>query len=215
MARAPPTALHRGLMTVTDPEQAPITPMTERSAGAPADPARVAGVTRWLDVALGAALGAEDVAAGLIADLRRTASANGRRIDELRRAASANRRRIDELAERGAVQRARSRRRAIAAARSAVTAVATSAPVDIVVDAQLERVLRPVVRAVLDDVLLLLEKEPERIQALIRGQRESMVDEVVGRIRTGAAAGDTAVERLTTRMFHRAAAPTPLPADGT
>jgi len=42
-----------------------------------------------------------------------------------------------------------------------------------------------------------------------------MVDEVVGRIRTGAAAGDTAVERLTTRMFRRAPAPAPLPADGT
>jgi hypothetical protein len=189
-------------MTATDAEQARITPMTERSAGTPPDPAPIAGVTRWLDVALGAALGAEDVATGLIADLRRAASANGRR--------------IDELAERGAVQRARGRRRANAAARSAVTAVATSAPVDLAVDAQLERVLRPVVRAVLDDVLLLLEQEPERIQSLIRGQRESMVDEVVGRIRTGAAAGDTAVERLTTRVFHRGPKPAPAPplADG-
>jgi hypothetical protein len=195
------TALHRGLMTATDSEQARITPTAARPAGAPADPAPVAGVSRWLDVALGAALRAEDVGTGLIADLRRAASADGRW--------------IDELAERGAIQRARARRRAIAAARSAVTAVATSGPVDLVVDAQLERVLRPVVRAVLDDVLLLLEQEPERIQSLIRGQRESMVDEVVGRIRTGAAAGDTAVERLTTRMFRRAPAPAPVPADGT
>ena len=76
--------------------------------------------------------------------------------------------------------------------------------------------LRPVVRAVLDDVLQLLEREPERIQALIRGQRESMVDELVGRIRTGAATGDTAVDRLTFRVFHRGprAAPAPLPAEG-
>src|SRR6185312_3309079 len=97
---------------------------------------------------------------GLIADLRRTASAQGRR--------------VDELAERGATERARGRRRAVAAARSAVTAVATSSLVDLAVDAQLERVLRPLVRTVLDDVLLLLEQEPERIQSLIRGQRETM-----------------------------------------
>jgi hypothetical protein len=196
-------------MTATDFEQARVTTATGRSAGDPADPAPVAGVSRWLDVALGAAFLAEDVAAGLIADLRRTPGL----MADLRRTASAQGRRVDELAERGATERARGRRRAVAAARSAVTAVATSSLVDLAVDAQLERVLRPLVRTVLDDVLLLLEQEPERIQSLIRGQRETMVDEVVGRIRTGAAVGDAAVERLTTRMFRRA--PAPLPADGT
>lgn len=190
-------------MTATDSLQATVTTTMERSAGTSADPAPVAGVSRWLDVALGATFLAEDVATGLIAQLRRAASAEGRR--------------VDELAERGATERARGRRGAVAAARSAVTAVATSGLVNLAVDAQLERVLRPLVRTVLDDVLLLLEQEPERIQSLIRGQRETMVDEVVGRIRTGAAVGDAAVERLTTRMFRRAPAPAPapLPADGT
>jgi hypothetical protein len=46
---------------------------------------------------------------------------------------------------------------------------------------------------------------------LIRGQRDSMVDEMVGRIRTGAATGDTAVDRLAARMFHRGRAPAPQP----
>ena len=166
-----------------------MTTTTEPVAATPTDPAPVAGASRWLDVALGAALQTGDVAVGMVADLRR--------------AASRRRRWVGELAVRGAAERARGQRRAVAAARSAVTTVATSGPVDLVVDAQLERVLRPVVRVVLDDVLALLEQEPERIQALIRGQREGMVDEVVCRIRTGAAAGDAAVDRLTARMFHR------------
>jgi hypothetical protein len=190
-------------MTTMDSAQAGGTTTTPPAAGPP--PAPNAALSRWLDVAVGAALQAEDVAIDLAAGLRR--------------AAERRERWIGELAERGAAQRARGRLRAAAAARSAVTVVATSVPVNLVVDAQLERVLRPVVRVVLDDVLLLLEQEPERIQSLIRGQRESMVDEVVGRIRTGAAAGDTAVERLTSRMFHRNAVREPLtapsPADRT
>jgi hypothetical protein len=183
-------------MTAMDSEPALVTTTTAPAADPPlAGPTAVAGVSRWLDVAVGAALVAEDVAAGAIADLRRAAERSGPW--------------IGELAERGAAERARGRRRAVATARSAATAVATSAPVSLMVDAQLERLLRPVVRTVLDDVLALLEREPERVRALIRGQRESMVDEVVDRIRTGAAAGDTAVERLTTRVFHRGPRPAP------
>jgi len=83
------------------------------------------------------------------------------------------------------------------------TAVATSPLVDRIVDAQIERILRPVVLTVLDEVLALLEKDPDRIQALVLGQRDHMVDELVTRIRTGAANGDMAVDRLTNRMFHR------------
>jgi hypothetical protein len=60
-----------------------------------------------------------------------------------------------------------------------------------------------VVRTVLDDVLAQLESDPERVQALVRGQRDTMVDELVGRIRSGAAAGDTAVDRITARVLHR------------
>jgi hypothetical protein len=151
--------------------------------------------SRWRDVAVGAAFQAGEATTGMIADLRR--------------AAERRQRWIGQLAERGAVEQARGRRRAAAATQSAVTAVVTSSLIDRVVDAQLERVLRPLVSTVLDDVLLLLEKEPDRIQALIRGQRESMVDELVTRVRAGATVGDTAVDRLTLRMFHRGARPAP------
>jgi hypothetical protein len=152
------------------------------------------GARRWGDVALGAAFQAEETTVALLADLRRT---------------GAWRRRIAGLAERGAAERARGRLRAVVAVEGAATAVATSAIVDRVVDAQLERLLRPIVLAVLDEVLGLLEQEPERIQALMRGQRDSMVDELITRIRAGAATGDTAVDRLTSRVFHRDRRPAP------
>ena len=155
------------------------------------------GPGRWPDLALGAALEAQHAAVELMADLHRSG--------ERRRA------RMAALEEVGARERARGGVRAAAAVDSAVLSLATAPIVDLVVDAQLDRVLRPVVFAVLDDVLQLLEKEPERIQMLIRGQRDSMVDEMVGRIRTGAATGDTAVDRLAARMFHRGRAPAPQP----
>jgi hypothetical protein len=159
------------------------------------------GVGRWRDAAVGAAFEAEETAVALLADLRR---------NELWR-----RRWIAELAERGAAERARGRQRATGVVGGVVdelaTAVATSPLVDRIVDAQIERILRPVVLTVLDEVLALLEKDPDRIQALILGQRDHMVDELVTRIRTGAANGDMAVDRLTTRMFHRGRRTVPRP----
>ncbi|MCA2211463.1 hypothetical protein [Jidongwangia harbinensis] len=175
-------------MTATDPQAA--------SLSTPAGPARPA-VVRWADTVLGAAFAAEDTTSDLVTGLRR--------------AAARHRRRVAGLADRGAAERARWRQRAERTADDAVVTVATSPVLDRVVDHQLERILRPVVRAVLDDVLLLLEKEPERIQALIRGQRESMVDELVGRLRAGADAGDTAVEGLAVRVFRRGPRRTPAP----
>jgi hypothetical protein len=167
-----------------------------------------AGPGGWGDVAIGAGArlvrGAVDV--GTSVRVRVDGSAAG-----LRRWAEA-------LAEQGAVERGRAaetmadqRSRAVAtvadrrnrmtsAVEAAVDAVATSPLVDRVVDAQVSRILRPLVRTVLDDVLTLLEQEPERLQPLVRGQRDSMVDELVGRIRSGAAAGDDAVDRMTTRI---------------
>jgi hypothetical protein len=85
-----------------------------------------------------------------------------------------------ELAERGAARRTRM-------VDALITAIATSPLVERVVEIQLDRVLE------------LLEREPERIRALVRGQRDNMVGEVVGRVRSGAAAGDDAVDRLTLR----------------
>ncbi|HYN92764.1 MAG TPA: hypothetical protein VES42_02815, partial [Pilimelia sp.] len=102
-------------------------------------------------------------------------------------------------------------RRAGDAAQAAAVTVATSPVADRVVDSQLQRVLRPVVRAVLDDVLLLLEEEPERIQSLMRGQSETVVDELVGRLRASAEAGDMVVDRLASRVFHRGPRPEPAP----
>jgi hypothetical protein len=186
-------------MTTTHVQEAPVT----TADGRPVDAAPATGVSRWRDIAVGAAVEAGETTAGMIGDVRRTVARR--------------RQWFGDLAERGSREQERIRRRAAAATGSAVSAVATSSLIDRVVDAQLERVLRPVVRAVLDDVLMLLEHEPDRIQSLIRGQRESMVDEVVGRIRAGAATGDTAVERLTVRMFRRDPRPAaaPPPADGT
>jgi hypothetical protein len=182
--------------------ESPPAPNPAAAPGVSDHPAPVAGLSWWRDVAVGAAFQAEELTAGVVTGLRRTA---------LRR-----REWIGELAQRGAAERIRGRRRATSAASSAVSAVAHSPLVDRVVDAQLERILRPVVLTVLDDVLLMLEQEPERIQSLIRGQRNSMVDELVNRIRTGAATGDTAVERLTFRVFRRGPLPAPAPPpDGT
>jgi hypothetical protein len=191
-------------MTTIDPEQPVASPadgaapagILRRSTSTALGAALVAwdrltpggGLGWWRDVALGAAFEAEETAAGLLADLRR---------------AGAWRRWIADLAERGAVERVRAQQRAAGVVEGAATAVATSPLVDRVVDAQLERILRPVVLTVLDEVLVLLEKEPDRIQVLVRGQRDHMVDELVARIRTGAATGDIAVDRLTSRMLHR------------
>jgi hypothetical protein len=144
----------------------------------------------WGDTVVGAACTAQGATAEAVAGVRRH---------------------LDRLAERGASQRTRWRQRAEQTARTAVSTVATSPVIDRVVDGQLERVLRPVVLAVLDDVLSLLEKEPERIQTLIRGQRESMVDELVGRLRAGAQAGDTAVDRMSLRVFRRGSRAEPGP----
>src|SRR5690242_19666282 len=77
-----------------------------------------------------------------------------------------------QLAERGATERARA-------------TGAASHWIDVIIDVPLERVLR------------LLENEPEGIRTLVRGQRETMVDEVFGRVRAGAVAGDEAVDRFT------------------
>jgi hypothetical protein len=160
-----------------------------------------AGAPRWWDAAIGTVFETEEAMAGLVAAGRRAVARHDRR--------------VAGLAKRGAVERARGRRRAEeaiqATATAVATAVATSPLLDRIVDAQLERVLRPVVLAVLDDVLLLLEQDPERIQSLIRGQRDSMADELVARIRTGAAAGDTAVDRFTFRILHGASQPVAAP----
>ncbi|MFI5897722.1 hypothetical protein ACIA5D_47320 [Actinoplanes sp. NPDC051513] len=157
--------------------------------------------TRMRDVLVGAAFQAQDAAELMVAGVRYGVSRplNGIKAQQ----------RMDEMAARGAAEREKAQRRASAAfdaaLDSAITAIATSPIVNRMVDAQVERILRPLVRDILDDVLALLEKEPDRIQSLVRGQRDTMVDELVGRIRSGAAAGDDAVDRITTRVLRREA----------
>ncbi|MET0419531.1 MAG: hypothetical protein ABW022_26245 [Actinoplanes sp.] len=159
-------------------------------------------VARWGDAAVGAVYIAEEIAAAWFATARRAAALP----DEMGR-------RFDVAASRGATERARARLRLAATLDATAARLARTTVVDRMVDAQLDRVLRPLVTAVLDDVLALLEREPERIQALVRGQRDTMVDELVGRIRSGAAAGDSAVDRLTARMLRRdRVVPAPVPA---
>jgi hypothetical protein len=113
------------------------------------------------------------------------------------------------LAELGAAERERRQRRAAEALTELVRALATAPLVNVAVDAQLDRVLRPLVVVVLDDVLMRLEEEPDRVRALVRGQRDTMVDELVGRLRASAAAGDAAVDRVTDKLLRRVEAAAP------
>ncbi|WP_097322984.1 hypothetical protein [Paractinoplanes atraurantiacus] len=170
------------------------------------------GLGKWRDAALGAVFQAQDATVRVFVDVREAGTgAAGKAAGRFTAG-------LDGLAGRGAAEREQAAAgmlgraaRAKAAFDAAVMAVATSELADRVVDAQLERVLRPLVRTILDDVLALLAEEPERIQPLVRGQRDTMVDELVGRIRNGAAAGDTAVDRVTTRVLRRGGDPVPVP----
>jgi hypothetical protein len=168
--------------------------------------------TRWRDAAVGAALEGADIGALMLAGLRRSVTEPSRRLSHRVAVTGAGAgRRLGELADRGAAAQVHERRRAAEGVDAALTAVAKSTVVNRVVDVQLERVIRPVIQVVLDDVLSLLEREPERIQALVRGQRDTIVDELVDRVRSGAAAGDVAVDRLTDRMLLRRGRPVPAP----
>jgi hypothetical protein len=162
------------------------------------------------DVAIGAVVEAEELSVRVFA-LLRVGMAQPRRTMAGNTEAGmiALRRRIAALAERGAAERSRGWNWATESLNAAVRTVATSPPVDRAVDAQLDRVLRPLVSAVLDDVLDLLEREPERIRSLVRSQRTTMVDELMNRVRSGAAAGDSSVDRVTTKMLHPKTAATP------
>lgn len=141
----------------------------------PAPPAATMTRTRW-----------EHVTVGVLAGLRH-GIAHPRRL-------------LVTLAAEGASETVRARQRMTATMDDLIAAVARATVVDRVVDRQLERVLRPLVGAVLDDVLEVLEREPERIRSLVRSQRTTMVDELIGRIRTGATAGDDGVDRLLRRQ---------------
>jgi hypothetical protein len=96
--------------------------------------------------------------------------------------------RLDALRRRGAAERQRGRGALDRAVDTVMTAIATSPLVDRIVTVQVDRVLG------------MLEREPDRIRVLVRGQRDSVVGEMVGRVRAGAAAGDAVVDRLTLRM---------------
>jgi hypothetical protein len=155
-------------------------------------------------VVAGAVFCAGEAAAGLVANARRmmTRAAYG----SARHGAAVTlgaRQLVVTAARRGGVERDRGREYAATAVDTFTEAVATSALFDRVVDVQLERIIQPLVTRVLDDVLALLEAEPERVRSLIRGQRESMVDELIVRLRDSAAAGDDAVDRLVARVLRR------------
>jgi hypothetical protein len=137
-------------------------------------------------VVAGAVVYAGETAAGLAANARRM----------VRRAAHGS-------ARRGVSVTLGARRYAGTAVDTFTETIATSALFDRVVDVQLERTIQPLVAQVLDDVLAVLEADPERIRSLIRGQRETMVDELITRMRDNATAGDQAVDRLVARVLRR------------
>jgi hypothetical protein len=159
-------------------------------------------------IAVGAVFEAEDTAGRLLARLlagprQRPVPGPGMLLDRARQG-------VVRLAERGAVEEDLGRRRAADMVESLVRAVATATVVERVVDAQVDRLLRPLVATVLDDVLAQLENDPERVQALIRGQRDSMVNELMGRLQQSTAAGDAAVDRITGKLIRRST-PAPVP----
>ena len=168
---------------------------------------------RWQrrrDVAVGALAEAQDAVAGLLARIQRRAT--DIRTDAALRATAATegvRDRIDDLADIGAYEARLAEQRAAAVLDRLVTAIVASPALDRVVDAQLDRTVRPLLVTVLDDVLAALESDPNRLRPIIRSQRESMVDDLVERIRTGAAAGDARFDRMTSRVLRR-----PEPASG-
>jgi hypothetical protein len=172
---------------------------------------RLAGTRERLrvgDVAVGAVLDLEDVLVGLftLGRLR----ADGARTKAVRRATetvTTVRARAAEMAERGAAERERGHRAVTTAMNTIVEAVATSPTVDRVIDAQIDRTVRPLMVKVLDDILALLEAEPDRVRSIIRGQRDSIVDDLVTHLREDAAAGDRAVDRLAARAMGRPSRP--------
>jgi hypothetical protein len=168
------------------------------------------GLASWGYVAVGAVVATGEAATRLVADVRQGAGRAGRRsVGRLVNADRTVRTRIAALAELGAAERERRQRRAAEALTELVRALATAPLVNVAVDAQLDRVLRPLVVVVLDDVLMRLEEEPDRVRALVRGQRDTMVDELVGRLRASAAAGDAAVDRVTDKLLRRVEAAAP------
>jgi hypothetical protein len=104
---------------------------------------------------------------------------------------------VGDLRRRGEVERQRGQDALARAMDAAMTAIATSPLVSRIVEVQVTR------------VLAMLEQEPDRIRVLVRGQRDSVVGEMVGRVRSGAAAGDAAVDRLTMRVAGRGGATEP------
>jgi len=184
-------------------------PNHEETAGR-REAGRAGGLGRLGDVAVGTLVEAEEVSQRVFGVLGRGLAERRRMLSgEAASRGSRLRGRILELAERGSAERVRARERMTAGVDAVVTAVSRSPVLAHVVDAQLDRVLRPLVDVVLDEVLDLLEREPDRIRALVRSQRNTMVDELVGRVRAGAAAGDDNVDRLTSRVLHQSPAPSP------
>jgi hypothetical protein len=159
---------------------------------------------RWRDVTLGAVLTAGDLYNGLLARAqRRRAQAReraGETLDALRLYAAL-------LGARGAGEEEHLRQRATERVTAIAEAVATSPVVDRMIDAQLDRTLRPLITKALDDILALLEEDPDRLRSVISGQRDSMVDELLEHIRDGASAGDAAVDRMTARVLGRTGGP--------
>ncbi len=169
---------------------------------------------RWQprrDLAVGAVYQAEDLAVRVMAAMRDRAA--GARAEAARRF----RELIDDLADVGAYEARLGEQRAAAAVDRLAVAladtVATSPAVNRLVDIQLDRTVRPLLVTVLDEVLRMLETDPDRLRPVVRAQRQSLVDDLLERIRTGGEAGDVAADRLTARILHRPEPATVWPPD--
>jgi hypothetical protein len=159
------------------------------------------------NIAVGVLFDAEDAAFAAASTVGRVAGRRRPRLTVFRggggRVVSGFTSRMNHLAERGAAETDRGRKAAATAATDLAQKAATNPVVNGAVDAQLDRLIRPLVGVVLDDVMAVLAAEPERVRSLIRDQSESITEEVVGRIRSGAVAGDAAVQGLVSRLLSR------------
>jgi hypothetical protein len=90
-------------------------------------------------------------------------------------------------------------RRAGALARDVARSRAVSRTIDEVVD----QVVWPVVDRVLPGLLERLAQEPEPVRAIVQGQSQRLVDDLLLTTRRRAASGDEAADRLLERLFRR------------
>jgi hypothetical protein len=108
---------------------------------------------------------------------------------------------VASLASRGEELERRSRAWASRYFDGQLDRFAGSRPVSAIVDAQLDRLLEPLVDRALPIVLDRLGQQREQVRAIVWEHGEDLTGELVAGIRDRAAMADTTAERMTRRLF--------------